>query len=151
MKIVIDTNILILQNRNSAIWQEIEKTYFPKGVKNFGIISFATQAEIRSIATRLKWGKPRKERLERFLKQLYVVHSNAINLEKLYTQIDAFSQNQHKSLSLPKGMGAKNMGKNDIWIAATAAICNAPLVSTDRDFEHLNRVFFNFIYIDQLR
>lgn len=30
------------------------------------------------------------------------------------------------------------MGKNDLWIAATASILGAKLLTTDNDFEHLN-------------
>jgi predicted nucleic acid-binding protein len=40
------------------------------------------------------------------------------------------------------------MGKNDIWIAATASVLNATLITTDNDFDHLNGVFLPVIYID---
>jgi tRNA(fMet)-specific endonuclease VapC len=32
------------------------------------------------------------------------------------------------------------MGKNDLWIAATAALLGLKLVTTDADFGHLNGV-----------
>jgi predicted nucleic acid-binding protein len=41
------------------------------------------------------------------------------------------------------------MGKNDIWIAATASVLNATLLTTDGDFAHLNSVFLSVIQIDQ--
>lgn len=34
------------------------------------------------------------------------------------------------------------MGKNDLWIAATAALLGLKLVTTDHDFDHLHDVFF---------
>jgi hypothetical protein len=34
------------------------------------------------------------------------------------------------------------MGKNDLWIAATAHALNAILLTTDNDFDHLNNIFF---------
>jgi predicted nucleic acid-binding protein len=40
------------------------------------------------------------------------------------------------------------MGKNDIWIAATASVVNAILMTTDTDFDHLNGVFLSVVYID---
>jgi tRNA(fMet)-specific endonuclease VapC len=46
-----------------------------------------------------------------------------------------------------EGFSAKNMGKNDLWIAATAATTGATLVSTDNDFAHLNKVFFDFMLV----
>jgi len=41
------------------------------------------------------------------------------------------------------------MGKNDLWIAATASVLNAALVAIDHDFDHLSSVFLDVIYIDQ--
>lgn len=37
---------------------------------------------------------------------------------------------------------SRNMGKNDLWIAATAHALNAALLTTDGDFEHLHQVYF---------
>jgi predicted nucleic acid-binding protein len=36
---------------------------------------------------------------------------------------------------------ARNMGKNDLWIAATTHLLNATLVTTDHDFDHLDPSF----------
>ena len=41
------------------------------------------------------------------------------------------------------------MGKNDLWIAATASVLNAALLAIDHDFDHLSSVFLKVIYIDQ--
>lgn len=41
------------------------------------------------------------------------------------------------------------MGKNDLWIASTAALLGLTLVTTDSDFDHLNGVFFDIRKIDQ--
>lgn len=40
------------------------------------------------------------------------------------------------------------MGKNDLWISATAATFNLTLVTMDRDFDHLLEEFFELIYVD---
>lgn len=40
------------------------------------------------------------------------------------------------------------MGKNDLWIAATAAALNVPLVTTDKDFSHLAPSFIELVLID---
>ena len=39
------------------------------------------------------------------------------------------------------------MGKNDIWIAATASVFNLKLVSTDKDFNHLDEEYLDLLYI----
>jgi tRNA(fMet)-specific endonuclease VapC len=40
------------------------------------------------------------------------------------------------------------MGKNDIWIAATASALNAILVTTDTDFAHLDNEFLSVSHIN---
>jgi len=37
------------------------------------------------------------------------------------------------------------VGKNDLWIAATAQVTNSKLVTTDKDFDHLDGVFIDII------
>ena len=148
MKFVIDTNVLIFKSRNSTIWKYIEKTYFPRGIKNNAIISFAAQAESLAFANQQNWGTEKKLRLNQTINLLEIIHSNQKKLIDFYVNIDAFSHNRHKSLSLPKKFTARKMGKNDLWIAATAATLQCPLITTDKDFEHLDGVFLDVIYID---
>ena len=54
-----------------------------------------------------------------------------------YARIDAYSQGKLPMLPLPKGMSARNMGKNDLWIAATALYFEVALHTRDNDFDHL--------------
>ena len=35
----------------------------------------------------------------------------------------------------------RNMGKNDLWIAATGSVLNFSLVTTDNDFDHLHEEY----------
>ena len=35
------------------------------------------------------------------------------------------------------------MGKNDLWIAATASVFDLTLLTMDKDFEHLNKEFLS--------
>jgi len=40
------------------------------------------------------------------------------------------------------------MGENDIWIAATAKVTGAVLLTTDKDFDHLHGKYLTRIWID---
>lgn len=44
-------------------------------------------------------------------------------------------------------MTARSMGKNDLWIAATASILSAKLLTTDNDFDHLDGVYLDLAKI----
>ena len=69
-------------------------------------------------------------------------------LVERYAQIDAYSQGKLLNKPLPSGMSARNMGKNDIWIAATASLVNATLITADKDFDHLSDTFLKVVRID---
>ncbi len=45
-------------------------------------------------------------------------------------------------------MSARNMSKNDLWIAAAALDSKAILLTTDNDFEHLHNQFITVEIID---
>lgn len=40
------------------------------------------------------------------------------------------------------------MGKNDLWIAATAHVLGAHVLTTDKDFDHLAPHFLSYSWID---
>ncbi|WP_353485140.1 hypothetical protein [Haliscomenobacter sp.] len=60
-----------------------------------------------------------------------------------YAQIDAFSQGKLKDQ--PLNNSPRNMGKNDLWIAATASVFNLELMTLDQDFNHLNVAFLELV------
>jgi len=72
-----------------------------------------------------------------------------INIESIiekYAEIDAYSQGKLKGKKV--NFTARNMGKNDLWIAATAAVLSVELLTTDKDFEHLHSKFIRLRQID---
>ncbi len=143
---VLDTNIIIHIIRNSKTWQYIQLTFEP--LENDAFISFASVAEVLDIALQLGWGENKQTILKTLLTQLNIFY-DVENLINSYTEISAYSQGKHKEYKLPKGESAKNMGKNDLWIASTAHTLQADLITTDKDFMHLDSVFFKVHYIEQ--
>ena len=63
------------------------------------------------------------------------------NILQKYGEIDAYSQGKLPTNPLPIGISARNMGKNDLWIAATAHVLDIPLLTSDSDFDHLHSVY----------
>jgi predicted nucleic acid-binding protein len=74
----------------------------------------------------------------RFLLQYFlrVPVDNEIVFEA-YESIDAYSESIGQS-----------MGKNDLWIAATTSAMNSTLVTTDKDFDHLQSKYISIDWID---
>jgi tRNA(fMet)-specific endonuclease VapC len=139
-----DTNILIHFVRNSETYQNLDEKhrFFEAGNRTF--ISVVSVGEIYSLAIQLDWGQRKIVELQNILARLshYPINDEII---LAYAQIDAFSQGKLKKSPLPKGITARNMGKNDIWIAATASVLQMPLLTLDNDFVHLSPTYLDII------
>jgi len=48
---------------------------------------------------------------------------------------------------LRKFSNGLSVGKNDLWIAATAKVTESTLVTTDKDFDHLEGIYFQLAKI----
>jgi len=148
--IVIDTCVFIHIVRETTTGkkclEELEKYDEAPNV----IVSVATKAELESFIAQNNWGKPKIERLNKILEDItYIDISNADQLLiDSYTEIDAFSKRKikDKSGNLLNG-SARKMGKNDLWIAATAYSLDIPLMTTDGDFDHLDDTMMNVMKI----
>lgn len=147
MNYLLDTNIILIYLRDRKNLKEVEIKIDPFGLGNNPIISIVTVGEIKSIARRNQWGKKKMVLLDELLNSLIITDINSEDVIEAYAEIDAFSQG--KLLEKPLGMSARNMGKNDLWIAATASVIQATLLTTDKDFEHLDEVFFQVITVTQ--
>jgi tRNA(fMet)-specific endonuclease VapC len=68
-------------------------------------------------------------------------------LAQIYAEIDAFSQRKNPAFHNYPFTTPRNIGKNDLWIAATAALLGLKLVTTDTDFNHLHGVFIEIQHL----
>ena len=146
MNYLLDTNILLIYLRAKELASHIDKKYAPLSFPNNPIISVVTIGELKSIALRNSWGEKRLENIDIFIKQFLIADIHVESIIQRYAEIDAFSQGKLKER--PLKMTARNLGKNDLWIAATASILDATLLTTDKDFLHLDSEFLQVEFID---
>ncbi len=85
--------------------------------------------------------------LTALLSKLIIADINVEDIITRYAEIDAYSQGKLSGRSLNDS--ARNMGKNDLWIAATASVLKAILLTTDGDFNHLNNEFLIVNHLNQ--
>lgn len=146
MNYLLDTNIIVIYGRDSDLADEIEKEYgLFSGDHNLGISS-VTLGEIDSLTKQFGYGLRRKARLNELLENMFIIDINIQSIIDRYGDIDAYSQGKLESVPL-KGT-ARNMGKNDLWIASTASVYAMELITTDKDFNHLKDVFVDLRYIE---
>ncbi|AFK04257.1 PilT protein domain protein [Emticicia oligotrophica DSM 17448] len=98
-------------------------------------ISIVTVGELKAFSIKSKWGTDKQKKLNRYLQTLQVLDIDA-KISDIYAEIDAYSQGLHPEKKLT--ITSRNMGKNDLWIAATAFFFDIPLQTTDNDFDHLS-------------
>ena len=140
MNYLYDTNILIYIIKEHPAAATLENELNANSPTNLRIISIVSKAEMESIALQRNWGAKKIEILQSLLNQFLIVPIDSEQIIKEYAEIDAFSQGKHPSKK--SNLSSRNMGKNDLWIAATASVTGSVLVTADGDFDHLNKSFF---------
>jgi tRNA(fMet)-specific endonuclease VapC len=94
------------------------------------IISFVTEGEMRSLAYQFGWGAAKVDQMHFYLGYFDHAPIDTPATIEAYALIDAYSER-----------AGRTMGKNDVWIAATAYVTGATLLTTDADFDHLTPLF----------
>jgi predicted nucleic acid-binding protein len=100
------------------------------------LISVVVAGELEAFAMKATWGYQKLSVMRAIFERFGVIEVNA-DLIPIYAQSDAYSQGKLSIKPLPPGISARNMGKNDLWIAATALYFGVELHTTDKDFDHL--------------
>lgn len=149
MRYLLDTNIVLLSELNARFDADFDRRY-RRGDHEF-LISVVTQGELLSLAIQRGWGERRKQELEAAISKFIILPIRVRTIIDAYAQLDAYSQGKLPGKPLPDGLSSRNMGKNDLWIAATASVTNARLITTDNDFDHLNGVFLEVDKLDIIR
>ena len=143
---ILDTSVVLHFIRGSGLYVQIEKEHNLTNPNSTILISIVTKGELLSLGKQLNWTDPKKlQKLNTGLDHSYIIIdiNNDNNLLQAYSDIDAYSQG--KLAGRASGFSARNMGKNDLWIAATAYVTNSVLITADDDFDHLNGSFINII------
>ncbi|NJN78699.1 MAG: type II toxin-antitoxin system VapC family toxin [Saprospiraceae bacterium] len=144
MKYILDTNIFISLVRNNDFSSHFNRIYRKRNDVSF--TSVVVEGELKAFAMQRKWENKRLKEVQTLLQKTVIAPIKTEEIISAYAEIDAYSQGKHPTLNLPTS--ARNMGKNDIWIAATASALELTLITTDKDFDHLNDVFLDVIWID---
>ncbi len=137
MNLLLDTNIILWICRDLSEKRVID---YINPEKKLIYISIVSLGEIKSIAFQQDWADKKLGRLEEFVDTSRILDFNESVIPS-YVTIDAYSQRKHKEFSKYPFKTPRNMGKNDLWIAATAHFINLELVTTDTDFDHLDNIY----------
>lgn len=135
MDYLLDTNILLVYVRGNLQARNLEKDLRILTGENRVVISVVSEGEIKSLAIQNNWGSRKLAKLEELLNRFLIADINVEELIDKYAEIDAYSQGKLPGKKV--NFSSKNMGKNDLWIAATGNVLNLVLITADGDFDHL--------------
>lgn len=139
MNYILDTNLVLIYLRSGELARKIEDDLKLFINKSNLVVSVVTVGELKSISIQNKWGKRKVQEMLKTLDEFLVADIKTNRILERYADIDAYSQGKLERL---KGdFTSRNMGKNDLWIAATASVLDIELLTTDKDFQHLNGSF----------
>jgi len=117
----LDTNILVHLIRNDRTGQFLKQQYSLLIADPRPLISGVTEGELRSLAIQFQWGEQKKEQMHFFLGYFWRMPIEKKEVYEAYAALDAYSESI-----------GKTMGKNDLWIAASASVMKDRLLTTDK-------------------
>jgi tRNA(fMet)-specific endonuclease VapC len=136
--VVLDTNIVLAYARGTDRVIDVFEATFPPDEYEY-VISIVTRAEMYALAACRGWTERTVEKVKELLDSYLQVRIDNEAIVNAYSIIDEFGR---KSPNPLRSTTARHMGKNDLWIAATATLYNASLATLDGDFDHLESHFF---------
>ena len=137
---LLDTTIVIHLLRNDHLGQQIDARFGLRESLSSSMVSVVTIGELLAFSRKRGWGQKRLNELQVVIDELVCIDINHREIIEAYGEIDHYSEKIVKP--------ARSMGKNDVWIAATAKTTGATLLTVDKDFDHLHDTHINRILID---
>lgn len=137
--ILLDTNVLLHLVRRKAAGKWIEETYRLVARPEKPLISIVSVGELFRIASRKdrKWGAARHRTLQQLMHEMVIVDISEPGILPRYGEIGAYLDDTGKPIQ-----------QNDVWIAATTAVKDAVLLTTDKDFDRLHPQYVEREFID---
>jgi tRNA(fMet)-specific endonuclease VapC len=134
---LVDTSIVVHVLRATPLGRHIVAAHQLRARPDAAMVSIVTVGELLSLTRQLGWGEKRVALMKELLGEMVVVDINSQPVLDAYAEIDAWCR-----------QNGRNLGKNDVWIAATAAVTRAALVTADKDFVALHDHFMRVLYFD---
>lgn len=134
--LLLDTNVVVQLARGKAAGESIDRTFGIRARRERPLLSIVSVGELHSLAKLWSWGVGRISGLRSLISELVVVDIQREPIFERYAEIHAHC--------VKKGI---SIGDNDTWIAATAAVTEALLLTTDKDFDPLDGIFLRRLLI----
>lgn len=126
-RIVLDTYVLVKILQGKVVGTAINARYQLKQRTTTPFISVVTVGELRAFSRSASWGADKRSRLDELLAEFVEVDISSPEIINAYADISTLLRSR-----------GKTVGDNDRWIAATARVLQATVLTNDRDFTPLH-------------
>jgi len=125
--ILLDTCALVFILRGTSTGEEIIKAHSLNERKDKPLVSTVSAGELLALIAQWHWGDDKIKATHELLRKFVIVPITTGTIKDVYGELMNFSM-QH----------GYPLGQNDHWIAATAKVAGALMVTTDKDFDGLH-------------
>ena len=151
-RFLLDTNILLGFIREAPWALRAREDYNLGDRETLVFTSAICRGEMLALAEKNGWGSKRRTHLVQVLNEISTLGIGRRSILNAYARIDAWTHGKPVAspINSPPPKPAVSMKQNDLWIAATAHASGATLLSADTHFQHLNKIWLEFVYVSQL-
>ena len=137
---LLDTSVMLLLVRGEEPGRAIDQRFGLSTAAERPLVSIVTHAELQVLARSNAWGSAKLHALATALAGVITVDVLGGPVVEAYIAMELASR-RHR----PR---ARTMSNNDLWIAATAKVGRATLLTADKDFPHLSPKHCRIVFID---
>lgn len=137
---LLDTNVLLNLVRGQDLGHAIDRAFGLRAAFHRHIVSIVSHGELRVLASRRQWGGEKLGALMLALQEVVTVNVDSSAMGEAYVRVEDNCRNAPG--------GERRMGQNDMWIAAAALHTGLPLITTDKDFNHLDGRLIQVFWVD---
>lgn len=123
--LVLDTNVIIHVTRETPHGRLLLEEEGLRSRVDRPLISVVSVGEVLAFSLRNGWQKKKLDRMNELLSELVEVDISPA-ITRRWAELDTFAKKHGRAIA-----------DNDLWIAASAVIADATLITTDNDFEPL--------------
>ncbi len=137
---VLDISVLLNLIRGQELGKSIDRAFGLRTALSRHTVSIVSHGELRVLAQRNQWGDQKRDALTLALDGFITVNLDSGAMVDAYVRVEESCRNA--------AGGEKKMRQNDMWIAATALHTGLTLITTDKDFNHIDSRLIQVHWVD---
>jgi len=146
---LLDTGLLLGFSRGAQWASNASETLNLSDPEAMVFTSAICHGEMVALAEKNGWGSKKRTRLDQMLSKIPQLGISPDEIKNAYALIDTWTHGKPVAApqDAPPPKPAVPMKQNDLWIAATAHVSGATLISTDENFLHLDTIWLTCAYV----